>query len=357
MVLNLSNMDRRIEYICPRCGFRADATVYMFRCPRCGSPLNVEYDAKKPRELSRAELLRTLPIKEPLTLGEGLTPIVERGGVYYKLEYLNPTGSFKDRGWAFTLSVLNKGLTLVEDSSGNAGMSLSAYAASAGFKARIYVPKTASEAKRRAMRLFGATVIDAPSRADASSLAMSYRDGVYVGHSWNPFFIHGVKLIAYEIALELGNVDNVIAPLGNGTLTLGLYVGFRELRELKVIKDIPRIIAVEASGYEWAYAKIHNTVPMGSSTLPEGIMVPRPPRLDQIVDAIRESGGDVVVASDDDVARGIREGLRLGFLIEPTSAVVFKALSELRPNGRTVVILTGSGLKSTLDLYRLVVGE
>lgn len=357
MVINLVNMSVNVTYRCPRCGFTTDATTWMIKCPRCGSPLDITYDLRKPRELSRRELMRALPVKEPISLGEGLTPLVNRRGQYFKLEYLNPTGSFKDRGWSLALSVLSNDVTVVEDSSGNAGLSLATYSMVKGVKARIYVPKTASEAKKRVMRLMGANVIEAPTRAEASSLAMSYSEGVYVGHSWNPFFIHGVKLIAYEIALELDKIDNVIAPLGNGTLLLGLYTGFRELVELKMIKDMPRLIAVEASGYEWAYRAIYNTPQGKASTLPEGIIVPQPPRLNQIVDAIRDSGGDVIVADDSDVISGLREALRLGFIIEPTSAVVFKALRELKLSGNTVAILTGSGLKVINEVYNLLMGS
>ncbi|MFP3310474.1 MAG: pyridoxal-phosphate dependent enzyme [Caldivirga sp.] len=357
MVLNLVNLTGDVVYKCPRCGFTTEANTWMFRCPRCGSPLNVEYELRKPRELSRRELAKVLPVKELVSLGEGATPMVNRRGYYFKLEYLNPTGSFKDRGWALALSVLGNDVTVVEDSSGNAGLSLAAYSMVKGVRARIYVPRGASEAKKRFMRLLGANVVETPSRADASALAMSYQDGVYVGHSWNPFFIHGVKLIAYEIALELGKVDNVVAPLGNGTLLLGLYTGFRELVDMRVIKEVPRLIAVEASGYEWAYRALHNTPPGPQSTLPEGIMVPQPPRLEQIVDAVRDSGGEVVVAGDFDVVDGLREGLRLGFIIEPTSAVVFKALRELKPSGSTVVILTGSGLKTTNEIHSLLAGS
>ncbi|ABW01903.1 threonine synthase [Caldivirga maquilingensis] len=357
MVLNLTNMSGEVTYKCPKCGFTTEANTWLIKCPRCGSPLNVNYDLRRPRELSRSELTRILPVKEPLSLGEGLTPLVRRGDYYFKLEYLNPTGSFKDRGWSLALSVLRNDVTVVEDSSGNAGLSLAAYSAVKGVRARIYVPKTAPEAKKRLMRLLGANVVEAATRADASSLAMSFTEGVYVGHSWNPFFIHGVKLIAYELALELGNIDNVVAPLGNGTLTLGLYLGFKEAEELKLIKDTPRIIAVEASGYEWAYSMLHNT-PMGvKATLPDGIIVPQPPRLTQIIDAIRDTGGDVVVVNDQGVIEGLREGIRLGFIIEPTSAVVFKALKEVNLSGTTVVILTGSGLKLSNELYRLIYGE
>ncbi len=357
MVLNLTNMNGEVMYKCPKCGFTTEANTWLIKCPRCGSPLDVSYDLRKPRELNRRELMRILPIKEPLSLGEGLTPLVKRGDYYFKLEYLNPTGSFKDRGWSLALSVLRSDITVVEDSSGNAGLSLAAYSAVKGVRARIYVPKTAPEAKKRLMRLLGANVVEAASRSDASSLAMNFTEGVYVGHSWNPFFIHGVKLIAYELALELKGIDNVVAPLGNGTLTLGLYLGFKEAVELKLIKDMPKIIAVEASGYEWAYSMLHNT-PMGvKSTLPDGIIVPQPPRLTQIVDAIRDTGGDVVVAGDEDVIEGLREGVRLGFIIEPTSAVVFKALKELKPGGITVAVLTGSGLKLSNEIYKLIYGE
>ena len=353
MPINLANMVKA-RYRCPNCGFTTDAEYWMYRCPRCGAPLDLEYEPRKPRSLTRGELSRVLPVKEPLSLGEGLTPLVKRGEYYFKLEYVNPTGSFKDRGWSAALAPFDRGIVVVEDSSGNAGLSLAAYSAFWGFRARIYVPSTAPEWKKNAIRLLGATVIEAPTRADAASLAMSYSEGTYVGHSWNPIFIHGVKLIAYEIALELGEVDYVVAPLGNGTLMLGLYQGFREAVELGIIKDMPSLIGVEASGYEWAYSRLYGAPRGVQARLPDGIAVPEPPRLSEIIKAIKETGGEVLVASDSDVVEGLKEAYRLGFLIEPTSAVVFKARDVVK--GRPVFILTGSGLKSIRDVYGLVRG-
>ncbi|KUO93482.1 MAG: hypothetical protein AT713_06785 [Caldivirga sp. JCHS_4] len=76
MVLNLVNLTGDVVYKCPRCGFTTEANTWMFRCPRCGSPLNVEYELRKPRELSRRELAKVLPVKELVSLGEGATPMV-----------------------------------------------------------------------------------------------------------------------------------------------------------------------------------------------------------------------------------------------------------------------------------------
>jgi len=92
MVLNLVNLTGDVVYKCPRCGFTTEANTWMFKCPRCGSPLNVEYELRKPRELSRRELAKVLPVKELVSLGEGLTPMVNRRGYLLQTRVPQPNG-------------------------------------------------------------------------------------------------------------------------------------------------------------------------------------------------------------------------------------------------------------------------
>ena len=348
MPLNLINVKKGVRYVCHKCGFTTSAMTWMWKCPHCGHPLNLEFDVEKPRAATGRELMKVLPVKKTINLGEGYTPLIRRGEYELKMEGLNPTGSFKDRGWSIAASIIDA--MLVEDSSGNAGVSLSAYSRGAGVRARIYVPHNASPSKKALMRFFGSEVVETADRSEAAVAALNDRDGVYVGHSWNPFFLEGTKLIAYELLYQAKTLESIVMPLGNGTLLLGLYRGFQEMIKEGLIKDIPRFIAVEAQGFCSAFSELTGQRCTGKATLPEGIMVGRPPRLDQIIDAVKESGGEVRLAGDNDVIAGLRIAASLGLIVEPTSAVVF----VVKPVPGMVHIVTGTGLKTADIIHRIL---
>nr|MEB3851975.1 pyridoxal-phosphate dependent enzyme [Desulfurococcales archaeon] len=177
---------------CPRCGYRLPPGAYAHRCPRCGSPLELEGRLEAPR-----------------ILGEGRTPVVEvprRGArVAFKLEYLNPTGSFKDRGAAASLHYarLLGYECVVEDSSGNAGIAAAAYAARLGLRARVHTYRGAGRGKKALIRALGAELVEWPARGDAARAAEGEAAGggcFYVAHSWSPIFVEGISSIAGELS-------------------------------------------------------------------------------------------------------------------------------------------------------------
>ncbi|MEZ0247670.1 MAG: pyridoxal-phosphate dependent enzyme, partial [Thermoproteus sp.] len=140
-----------MRVVCARCGFERRGDE--LRCPRCGGPFTVEVDFPY-----REKVKENFPyISKWVTLGEGNTPLVEIEGVKFKLEYLNPTGSFKDRGSAVLISALvARGVKRIsEDSSGNAGASIAAYGALAGMEVEVYVPETARGGKLRQIEAYG----------------------------------------------------------------------------------------------------------------------------------------------------------------------------------------------------------
>jgi len=167
-----------------------------------------------------------------VTLGEGCTPLLSRSWqgipVQFKLEFMMPTGSFKDRGMTVMVSYLkSRGIDYVlEDSSGNAGASLSAYAAAAGMRCRILVPETASYPKIAQIAACGADVVTVRgSRQDVADAALGMSSEIfYASHNWQPFFVEGTKTLAYELWESLGfkAPDNVVTPLGYGSNVLGL---------------------------------------------------------------------------------------------------------------------------------------
>jgi threonine synthase len=148
---------------------------------------------------------------------------------------LNPTGSFKDRGSAVLVSALKAAGVeeVVEDSSGNAGASLAAYAARAAIQARIYVPEYASGPKRLQISAFGAQVVQIPGprSATAEAVQREAKEGIaYASHAYLPHGIAGIATIAFEIAEQLkGSPGTVITPVGHGTLLLGLHRGFHAM--------------------------------------------------------------------------------------------------------------------------------
>ncbi|HEX4261295.1 MAG TPA: pyridoxal-phosphate dependent enzyme, partial [Acetobacteraceae bacterium] len=191
----------------------------------------------------------------PITMGEGMTPLLRRTlhgvPVLLKCEWMMPTGSFKDRGASVMLSLLRaQGVTAVlEDSSGNGGAAIAAYAAAGGMQATIMAPASTSPAKLVAMRAHGAAVELIPgTRQDTADAAVARSASLfYASHNWQPFFLHGTKTLAYELWEELEFVapDNVIVPCGAGSNVLGCEIGFSELLRAGEIERPPRIFAAQ----------------------------------------------------------------------------------------------------------------
>ncbi|MGC8606304.1 MAG: threonine synthase [Vulcanisaeta sp.] len=353
----------KIEYRCSRCGYTIEATSWLWQCPKCGGPLDLVIEGLKFTLSEYRGLWRfssVIPAKPLVSLGEGFTPLVKADflgkGSYLKLEYLNPTGSFKDRGSAVAISkALEFGAkAVVEDSSGNAGISVAAYAATASIKARIYVPKDAPEGKKTLIRSLGAELIETSSRTEASRVAIKSvgPNEVYIGHAWNPWFLQGTKTLAYELLNQIGHVPNaVILPVSAGTLLLGLWIGFNELLGFGLINKVPRLYAVQTQGFADLYGRIHGEYSKEPTKFADALRVSNPPRLGQMVNAVMGSGGDALVIEDDELLQAWKTLLKRGYIVEPSSAIALSGYMKLLSNNyigsddEVVIILTGSGLK------------
>jgi threonine synthase len=365
------------EWYCPRCGWSGRLSEgYWWRCPRCGSPLRLRYARRwEPRRgvWGVARYSTMLPLEPKVSLGEGGTGLVERRvedvNVFFKLEFLNPTGSFKDRGTSLAISYASMmGFrSVVEDTSGNTGISVSAYASAAGLKAKIFMPSYAPEGKKTLVRLYGGEIVETPTRGDAAKAVLSEakRPGVfYVAHTWSPFYIEGAKTISFEVYEQAGIPDVVVAPVGSGGLFLGIYEGFRELVEQGLAEKIPRLVAVQGYSNPPVYRAFYGREPErgGDSSLADGILVPNPPRLSEIVEALRSARGCVVLVDNDAIVDGLKLLASMGFIVEPTSAAAVAGLLEARRQGciergeHVLVPLTGSGLKMAGEIYRLIGG-
>jgi threonine synthase len=303
------------------------------------------------------------PDADPVSLGEGCTPLIwaEVFGrqVAFKCEYLNPSGSFKDRGSALLAAWLQfRGITeAVEDSSGNAGASLACYAARAGIQTSIYIPASSSGPKRRQIESYGAELVVVPgSRADVAVAVKKVADAgmTYASHAYLPFNLPGYATAAYEIFEQLGNTmpGALILPVGQGGFLLGLQRGFEGLRIVNDQGILPRIIGVQARTCAplWSMFSLYHSqeeLTLERTTLAEGVSVRAPLRRDAVLQSIRQSGGAICVAEEEEILPGRAALAHLGFLVEPTSALVWSALAQNINElpDPVVVILTGSGLK------------
>jgi len=367
-----------MPYCCVTCKATHDLDRRIFRCG-CGGFLEVEHEGM----FSKAEIAtRGLTVwryreafglpagVEAVSLGEGRTPLVTRrldaGEVHFKLDYLQPSGSFKDRGASVLLSLVKSlGVSrVVEDSSGNAGCAIAAYASAAGIQCTIYVPEHTPEGKLVQIKLYGAEVVRVPGkRQDANDAVIAAsKQSYYASHLWNPFFAMGGKSAAFEIWEELGYrvPPLVVVPLGAGGNLEGLYLGFRDLVRAGYAKEIPKIIGVQAE----KCPPLHRAFQTGQSefvpmevdfTVAEGIAVQRPPRSRAVLAAIRESQGRTVGVTEEEILQASRRLYAMGFFVEPTSAAAFAGWLKLDAAERqgAVVSLTGIGLKESKKLADL----
>jgi len=356
---------------CYRCGRAYPEESVPYRCPDCGGvfdfrqmptfdPERVENDQPG---LWRYRHTFGLPDDAPVvTLGEGDTPLVWSQAlgreIAFKLDYLNPTGSFKDRATALLVSFLlsRQVEETVEDSSGNAGASYAAYAASEGIQARIYVPGYASGPKRAQIEAYGAEVVAVPGPRSQAARAVreaAEQGAVYASHAYLPQGSPGFATIAYELVEQLGAAPGtLIAPVGHGSLMLGVGRGFEALLDAGLIERMPLLVGVQAAACAPLAAAFNGKPSRGDDlsegeTHAEGVRIVQPLRTDVLLDLIESSQGFFVTVEEGDILPGRDRLARLGFYVEPTSAIVWSALKQIGDQvpEPIAVILTGSGLK------------
>jgi threonine synthase len=295
---------------------------------------------------------------DPVTLGEGETPILPYEKFLLKLEGISPTGSFKDRGAATAITAARHAgaRTVIEDSSGNAGTAIAAYAAAAGLKARIFAPDDIVAIKARAIRALGAelVMVSGPRSAVTEAAVAAAREAYDVGHARDDAFLEGTKTIAYELFEELGpDLHDVITPVGQGTVLIGLAMGFADLVGIGKLERAPRLhgIQSEACAPLVRGATIGRPAPVvRQPSIADGIRIPEPTRAERSYAAVRYSGGRWISVSEDAIERAWRQAAAAGLLMEPTSAAAIAGARTLNPPSGAVVIITGSGLKA-VDRY------
>ena len=361
------------KFYCPECHRTYSVNTTRWRCD-CGSFLDLEFTPEFFTEKilkRRPDLWRyreAIPIQKDrsiLSMGEGFTPLEEMEfhgrRVWVKIDYLFPTGSYKDRGAAVLISKarelgINK---VVEDSSGNAGSAIAAYCAKAGIGCDIYVPQSTSSGKLVQIQTYGANLrkIEGSREKTAQVTMEAAKKTYYASHCWNPYFLHGTKTFAFEVWEQMGwkSPDTLVLPIGHGTLLLGAYIGFKELKEAGMVKKIPRLVGIQSAVCAPLYQGFVKELEEAPSiikgeTMAEGIAIAEPVRGKQILKAIRETGGEILTVTEREVIPALREMGRRGHFIEPTSAATIAGLKKyLKSKGRKEVIassLTGTGLKA-----------
>ncbi len=361
---------------CPECD--ATGTLSPDRwCCRCGGAWEMEertdFDAglidQADRSLWRYRRLYGLDFQTPtVRLGAGGTPLlavtVGEREVLVKLEYLAPTGSFKDRGTAVMINILaHQGVTHVaDDSSGNAGASVAAYAARAGMQADIFVPAHASPAKQAQIAVYGAKVRAIPGprqNAKLAALEATKQGTVLASHAYHPGFLLGQQSAAWELWEQLGHraPDWCVVPVGQGVQLLGAWLGFRRLRAAGLVDRLPKMVGVQAKrlaplcqAFEAGLEAVPGVEP-GSPSVAEGLAIASPVRGRRLLQAIRDSEGTCISVEEEAILAAQRQLAHHGFYVEPTSATAVAALDAVyqvaRPQETIVVPLTGSGLKGS----------
>lgn len=341
------------------------------------SPTNklllIEFDAvfkvdaikKKPASLWRYEDAIAIDQKAGIvSMQEGFTPLepisINNKKIYIKHEQLFSTGSYKDRGATTLISKVKQlGInTVVQDSSGNAGCAIAAYAAKANINCHIYLPENTSLGKIAQMQAYGATIVKVKgSREDTAEATLKAAEKIYyASHSYNPWFFEGTKTFAFEVCEQLGwkAPDAVVLPAGNGTLVIGCFIGFNQLAKAGIITKIPKIIAVQTQAcnpLSIMFQKNLSELPSidSTATYAEGIAIAKPVRAKQIVAAVKETKGTFISVEEEEIKTAWAEMARMGNYIEPTSAATIAGLKQYIKNNNdelVVSLFSGHGLKS-----------
>ena len=379
-----------IHLECTRCGEHYPADRPQTVCSKDGGVLYARYDLNAIRKnFSPARLAgraptmwrydAVLPGADPVTLGEGFTPMLpsrEYPNVYIKDEGLNPTGSFKARGLSACVTMAKHfGLKkLAIPSAGNAAGALAAYTAAAGLEAHIFMPKDVPQANRIECDYYGAHVnlIDGLISDCAKKVAELKTSDRWQKEGWfdvsttkEPYRVEGKKTMGYEVAEQLGwrLPQGIIYPTGGGVGLLGMWKAFEEMEALGWISrekpgsDRPKMITVQSAGCApvvkaWEEGKQSAEMWTNAATLASGLRVPKPYGDYLILDILHKSNGTAVSATDEEILEATRHWAKTeGLFAAPEGAACLVAYRKLRASGffkpeDTVVLFnTGNGLK------------
>jgi threonine synthase len=356
---------------CINCGKPMNFEQMNYLCPICGGiydipdiTLNLDLPPISNSLEQYKSYFGLKPEGKFITLGEGCTPLLQDHylgkKIFHKMECNNPTGSYKDRGTVVLINYLKEfgHNNIVEDSSGNAGASLSAYAARGGINATIFIPDSASGPKVNQIEAYGASVIKVPGpRQNAADAVKKKADAgaIYASHAYLPMGLLGISTIAFEIFQQLGTAKVcLLAPVGHGGLLLGIMRGFQLLINAHLITQLPYFIGVQAEYCSPIADKFERKVSelvTDNVTIAEGIRVTSPIRGDAILSFLEHNNGMIIRVPESKILPAAHELALRGIHVEPTSAITWAALEQLRSElvDPFVLVQTGAGLKTFLS--------
>lgn len=352
---------------CTNCG--SEFQEFRYTCARCDSAL-LAVDLPMVWDPHGAGIWRfrsMLPVPMSITLSEGNTPLVRRRDtkdeVFLKVEGDNPTGSFKDRGTSVVISdAINRGFTTTTvASTGNMGASVAAYSAYANLAARVFIPRGLPAEKVAQITAYGAELVPVEGGfAEAVRRArQEAENGAYLASTGlNPYFIEGLKTIAFELYEQMGVPDKVVVPTGTGGVLTAIFKGFEELRSLGVTRKVPQMIAVQSAVIapivEAWRDRTELRTPGDALTIASAILVKTPFNGRSAIRAMDRSGGYGVTVTDHQILQAIKVLGREGIFAEPAAAAPMAALEQVdhRPDDRIALIITGSGLKDPSVVLR-----
>jgi threonine synthase len=381
----MTNPSNLRELECSACGKKYDASTEQHLCT-CGKPLLARYNLKKAASTLTLEALKSrprtlwryaevLPNDPPVSLGEGMTPLVhaKRLGasmglerLFVKDEGLNPTGSFKARGMtaAVTRAKYLGAKALAAPTAGNAGGALAAYAAAAGLPAVIVMPADTPSANVMECQAFGAQVVKLNgliSDCGKYVAERKEREGWYdVTTLKEPYRVEGKKTMGYELWEQFGGKlpDVIFYPTGGGVGLIGMCKAFDEMEEMGWIgTERPRMVAVQATGCApivRAWEAHQNSAQFfpNAATIASGLRVPGPLGDLLILSMLRQTKGTAITVTDDEMLEAGKElASKEGVLAAPEGAATVSAARKLalsgwiKPRETVVLFNTGTGYK------------
>ncbi|NIO23038.1 MAG: threonine synthase [Candidatus Aenigmarchaeota archaeon] len=368
---------------CETCGRKYPAGRKIFRCGRCGGSLEVIFDYGKMRRKVNLKLLRSrrfdhlrylefYPVKKPVSIQEGGTPLVRSSNIehslglgfqlWFKNEGLNPSGSFKDRGSSIEIAKAKefRARKVVCASTGNMGASVSAYSGLANLECYIFTPEDAVPVKLEQILGYGARLYKISGSYSQAEKLVREANRKYGVHLLGDYLYRreGTKSVGFEILdqLDFRTKDLwIVSPVGNGTLISAVWKAVKEFETLGFIKDRPKLIGVQAEGCNpvvKAFRSGVNVKPFKRArTVAVAIECGDPLDGRRVLESIRESGGFMESVSDGEILKA-REMLarKEGLFAEPAGAVslagLLKAGKRIKKRSKVVSLVTGHGLKT-----------
>ena len=383
-----------VGYRCSLCGTEYGPDEVTYVCPKDGGNLDVVLDYKSISDKYRVEditcrtdgslwrYLPLLPVEDP---GHEDTPLRAAGwtpafspkvlaaelglkNLWVKDEGRNPTASFKDRASALLVARAQEigAEVIVTASTGNAGAALAGMAAAVGHKAVIFAPKTAPPAKVAQLLIYGSQVILVDGNYDSAfdlTIEASNEFGWYCRNTgYNPFTAEGKKTAALEIWEQvLLNLNGVHKPLcvfvsvGDGNIISGIHKGFKDLKQLGWLDQMPRIFGIQSEGSAAVanafFAGTEDIKPVAADTLADSISVDLPRDGVRAVRAATQTDGAYITVKDEKIIEAISDLGKVGIFAEPAGATAYAGLKKAVESGQitsddpVLVLNTGNGLK------------